>query len=849
MKKLKIIGSIICFFFYTTAFLSAVNFKTQSDVDNTENWAAISASNPAIFYENFSLSTSIVLQSSSSLSSDDYNTTRTLTASNENSFFSLTENSQNTSLNINKIVLKGGIYKGSSLNGGAAIRIPGMNFTLNGKASFIQNSSRTGAGGAIFLSSGTLTFTDNVVFKENSALSGAGAVYCASGSVKFESYVIAENNESSLGGVVRANGIVLNDGGYFIGNKANSGGALYLVGGFSNIRAITKDVLFSGNTMKRELDGTYLRNDIYMESGSNLTFDVAKARTITLDGGIVCNASNNIVTKIGQGVLIFNGDFYIQNLNVYDGTLRFGAGSTFFGESVNFSSSAFINMVTRSSNELKFEKLNSAASLYYDVDLNSRYVDLIIVNTSALMNGTRVKISLSGVNSSSLKYNIIIASGVVGGNGYITFDNTNAQGSRMTRVHGDIDYGSGGNTNHWNEVNLNIQVDQLSNISGLSGNERTTAFALDSDYGQSLGDFFYIIDTIDKMSTPRSMISRYDNNTLSKKDALNSLSGYIYANAITVPALNDVRNNIFSRLERSYFPNDDTLSKRNIWGHCYSANDLYEGNNDSPGDFKSTRNGIQVGFDTLKDDAHIFGITAGSIDSNCIENDDKVDITGYNVGCYGSYFLDNNLEIRALLAGSREKYTSSRSIKYLNRETNAQFEGYSVNIAAELAYSFYYRDKLCLRPFVGVDYDYVHIDDFIEKGADAANLSVFDNSYNKAGPVFGFQINNGVNAKFKWQIELKIDLLLYGRYGEITQKMKNGRQSMTIKGIENDIFNANVDAGIIYDITKSFGIYANINTSILGADILRGFYCNVGTNFKFNDLKKDFYEETSKLTE
>jgi hypothetical protein len=147
-------------------------------------------------------------------------------------------------------------------------------------------------------------------------------------------------------------------------------------------------------------------------------------------------------------------------------------------------------------------------------------------------------------------------------------------------------------------------------------NERSIAFALDADYGQSLGDFFYIIDTIDKMNAPRSTLSGYDNNTLSKKDALNNLSaGYIYANAITAPALIDVKSNIFPRLERSYFLNDDTLSKRNICGRWYSANNLYEGNNDSPGDFKSTRNGIQAGFDTLKDDAHIFGITAGPIDS------------------------------------------------------------------------------------------------------------------------------------------------------------------------------------------------------------------------------------------
>jgi hypothetical protein len=149
--------------------------------------------------------------------------------------------------------------------------------------------------------------------------------------------------------------------------------------------------------MKRELDGAYLRNDIYMESGGNLTFDVAEARTITLDGGILCNASNNnIVTKIGQGVLIFNGDFYIQTLYVNDGALRFGNGSIFSGENVYFSSSAFINMVTKSSNELIFENLSSAASLYYDVDVNSKFVDLITVKTRAQMDGARIKISLSG---------------------------------------------------------------------------------------------------------------------------------------------------------------------------------------------------------------------------------------------------------------------------------------------------------------------------------------------------------------------------------------------------------------------------------------------------------------------
>jgi hypothetical protein len=53
MKKLKVIVSIICFFFYiTTAFLYAVDFKTQADVDNPANWEALNAE-PCIFYGDF----------------------------------------------------------------------------------------------------------------------------------------------------------------------------------------------------------------------------------------------------------------------------------------------------------------------------------------------------------------------------------------------------------------------------------------------------------------------------------------------------------------------------------------------------------------------------------------------------------------------------------------------------------------------------------------------------------------------------------------------------------------------------------------------------------------------------
>ncbi|MDR1434408.1 hypothetical protein [Candidatus Endomicrobiellum devescovinae] len=475
MKKLKVIVSIICFFFYITAFLHAVDFKTQTDVDNPANWAALNADTAGIFYGDFFLSTSVALQSGVKLSTNNSNIIRTLTANKNNNFFSLPENSLNTSLTIDGLVLKGGTYKGSSFRGGAAICVPGENFTLKGNASFIQNTASEGSGGAI---------------------------YCSSGSVVFNSYVVAESNEASLGGAVYSNDVSLNDGGYFVNNKASRlGGAIFLNGGsISTFKAVTKDMSFSGNTMQNEL-GAYIRNDIYIQGGNILIFDAAVSRTITLDGGILCDNSDSIVNKTGKGTLVFNGDFDLRTFNVYEGVMNFGDGSTFYAREVYFATGVFINMRTQSSNELKFFNLTSSASICYDINLENKFSDKIIIENRAQMDGSKIKAVFSGVYSGSVTYNIIVATSVggSGGSGSISFDNTNSEGRFMTRVHSAIDYGVSGNPNLWHEVNLTLQVDQLSSVDGLSDNERSVAFALDSDYGDAVGDLFFIIDTIDKI--------------------------------------------------------------------------------------------------------------------------------------------------------------------------------------------------------------------------------------------------------------------------------------------------------------------------------------------------------------
>jgi hypothetical protein len=105
----------------------------------------------------------------------------------------------------------------------------------------------------------------------------------------------------------------------------------------------------------------------------------------------------------------------------------------------------FIDIRNKSSNELRFQNLTSSASLYYDIDLYNKFSDIIVVENLAQMDGSKIKVALSGVYCGSVTYNVILATDTsAGGGGNITFDNTNAEGSPMTRVHWAIDYGSGG---------------------------------------------------------------------------------------------------------------------------------------------------------------------------------------------------------------------------------------------------------------------------------------------------------------------------------------------------------------------------------------------------------------------
>lgn len=749
------------------------------------------------------------------------------------SYVSFTSTAATIKLNNNKAKnAGGGIFSNSTV-------------TFSGSAEITSNNVETSSGGAVW-AAGNIVFDNadaSATISSNNTYEGSGGAFYSDNNISFAGYLSAADNAATYGsgGAFYSRTLTIGDGAKVTGNNAGeAGGAVFIHDGTSNFNALTRDILFENNVASKTA------NDVNLGGNAILNLTAADG-DITFNSGISYSkgTTGNIVNKYGYGTLYLKGIFDFQTLNISSGSTIIGSGTSF--EAVNFSlvgSNPVISSGTTTVLDMRNNSLDdnlivsgvlrstTGARIYYDIDSNTNASDTISA-AEAYMNGTIIKVGIAGVDAAEKAYKIISSTN---GYGAMYIDNTNAEGNTMNRVKSHLLYHDGVFTStiaptSWKSVDLVLSIDQLNVISGLTENQKKVAYALDKEYGMALGDLFYIIDEIDSLP-----------DTSSQKKALTSLSGHVYANAITVAALNASKDSVLSRLKKSYFIPDDSLIKRNIWAQGYTANNKYKGDKNSPGDFSASNAGVQAGFDTMRDDTQIFGLSIGYVDTSAEQNSDTVDINGYNIGGYGAFFFENNLELKLMLIGGRQNYSAARKIKYgsIDRKTDAEFHGYSVNAAAELGYDYFYKDNIYFRPLFALDYSYVTTEEFTEKNAASADLTVYSGSYNRVNTSLGFQVNNGTDLRAKWYAEAKLNFLLAGRYGEFDGEFKNTAQPLSIVGIENDIFSATIGAGVLYDISKSWSAYANINGLFSGSQ--NGVYGNIGINYKFTTTYFDFYE-------
>jgi predicted outer membrane repeat protein len=168
---------------------------------------------------------------------------------------------------------KGGFFEFNG-DGGAG---SSLTFTA-GYFNLVSNEGKRG--GAIYADRYNLTFNNNItgglstmVFINNTASIAGGAIYLNKSTLTFK-------NQRYIG---------------MAGNRFDAANAVWRLGRFH---------------------GANTENDIYLENGSVLTFDVINIGTASLSGGIYAR-DGNIINKTGRGVLYLSGVNYFDNISSF----------------------------------------------------------------------------------------------------------------------------------------------------------------------------------------------------------------------------------------------------------------------------------------------------------------------------------------------------------------------------------------------------------------------------------------------------------------------------------------------------------------------------------------------------
>ncbi|MDR1915582.1 MAG: hypothetical protein LBQ58_03290 [Synergistaceae bacterium] len=220
-----------------------------------------------------------------------------------------------------------------------------VDFGSGAKFSF-ENNNASGSGGAIYVSSSSISLGDSFKFTNNEAASG-GALY-SNGNVTVTSTDFSGNRATGSGGALYSTANVAVSGGAFTTNTAGRGGAIYSDADVSITGGILDD-----NQASESGGAVYGRSITVNPAGASMTFrgNNAGEQSSGVVGGGAFYSSNDITLQRS----IFNGNtasvggaiFSVRNAQITNCVFDVNEGITTAGAiysgSVEISGSSFTN--------------------------------------------------------------------------------------------------------------------------------------------------------------------------------------------------------------------------------------------------------------------------------------------------------------------------------------------------------------------------------------------------------------------------------------------------------------------------------------------------------------------------
>ncbi len=291
---------------------------------------------------------------------------------------------------------------------------------------------------------------------------------------------------------------------------------------------------------------------------------------------------------------------------------------------------------------------------------------------------------------------------------------------------------------------FNFNIDQLDNDLIL-----TTTYDSET-YDALSSNNKHILDAIEQTNDSASASSLLDaiyssNNQRNLTNALEQLTPN--TNNMLNQTLIVAQNNIFSAFSHRM----GSYAQMNVAGTSpsgLSAGESYEGrlwaeflgntvrqsSYESSDGYRINMGGIAMGYETDLNPDELVGVSGGytgarSYGKNASEGDHTA-INSFHLGAY--YYKDaNTYTLNGSLVGSINHYDGTRlvAISGINETLNSVYNGYALGLLAEIGFPIMKESSHNLKPLIGMQYSYNHIESYNEKdGSTALHVDASNNN-------------------------------------------------------------------------------------------------------------------------
>ncbi|MCL1973104.1 MAG: autotransporter domain-containing protein [Endomicrobia bacterium] len=691
------------------------------------------------------------------------------------------------------------------------------NIIFAGSVTFTANSAKNSGGGADITNNSNAIFEGNVSFSSNTADNGAALMVYES-AVSFQETAEFKNNSAAIGGgavYINAGTMNLSDA-VFDGNTAGTaGGAVYIVGVSTSLQG-RLTVNTSSQTVFKNNKAGGKSNALYLSSYSLVEFNTASGAAVEMYDSITGSGNNSNLTVSGNGAFNFYGNLDIVDINLLSGSsFNLKSGGKINAGILSIGNGARFDSVNNTADTIKVSSLNIDGTLAMEIHAALNTSDRIISSGNVNIGASSILEITTDISDPATfrkkTYKLINAQQNING----AFASVWVTTPSFTNSP-EIGYGTV--FDKW--ITLTLVGDSLttgfSSLSGLSFNQKQTAKTYDALSASSSGDLDAII----------SVIEGLDEN--GQKKALAQASGYFLANVIRSVGVDFENNEIYDRIKNHCIYRQTESA---VWAQLRGAATTYSKDGNSLNDFNDASNGVMIGFDKFveNNDMLMFGVYGKYNTHDIKQGSNRADITDKGLGVYGG-LIHKEWEIKSLIFGSYNSYSTKRSIAFADRNTNADFDGTTFGIDVEGAMKFEVDQYTNIRPYAGLEAKNTHYNGFKEKGAESLSLKVSEDSYARSA------IRTGAGAVyddnlFSWYINGELKYLLTGVYPEIESIFEGSDLIFKSRGAEEGRLIFGAIAGASVRIIKELKIF--VNGSIYRAEHFQNLYGNIGLRWNF----------------